>query len=97
MLLTENEYNLENTTDFADRLNNYTLEDDEIITSYDVSSLFIDEPLDISFDYIIEEIYTKNKLSKLCSKLLFRRLLVLSPFTEVPLDFTFDYIIEEIY
>ena len=68
MLLTENEYNLENTTDFADRLNNYTLEDDEIITSYDVSSLFIDEPLDISFDYIIEEIYTKNKLSKLCSK-----------------------------
>ena len=75
MPLTDNEYNIKNTIDFADRLKERTQSDDEILVSYDVSSLFTEVPLDDTFDYIIEEIYTKGKLQQLGSKLLFRRLL----------------------
>ena len=73
--LTENEYSIKTTTDFAERLSNRTVDDDEVLVSYDVSSLFTEVPLDETIDYIIHEIYTNNKLPQLSSKLLFRRLL----------------------
>ena len=56
MPLTENEYNIKNTTDFAARLQNRTLGKDEILVSYDVSSLFTEVPLDEIFDHIIDAI-----------------------------------------
>ncbi|KAL9977773.1 hypothetical protein ACROYT_G015213 [Oculina patagonica] len=73
--LTENEYSIKTTTDFAERLTNRTVDDDEVLVSYDVSSLFTEVPLDETIDHIIYEIYTNNKLPQLSSKLLFRRLL----------------------
>ena len=75
MPLTENEYNIKNTTDFAARLQNRTLDENEILVSYDVSSLFTEVPLDETFNYIIDAIYEKNMLPQLSSKLIFRRLL----------------------
>ena len=38
--LTENEYSIKTTTDFAERQSNRTVDDDEVLVSYDVSSLF---------------------------------------------------------
>ena len=73
--LTENEYSIKTTTDFAERLSNRTVDDDEVLVSYDVSSLFTEVPLDETIDHIIHEIYTNNKSPQLSSKLLFRRLL----------------------
>ena len=73
--LTENEYSIKTTTDFANRLNNRTVDDDDVLVSYDVSSLFTEVPLDDTIDYIIEEIYAHSKLPQLSSKLLFKRLL----------------------
>ena len=75
MPLTENEYNIKNTTDFAARLQNRTLDKDEILVSYDVSSLFTEVPLDETFDHIIDAIYERNMLPQLSSKLIFCRLL----------------------
>ena len=72
--LTENEYSIKTTTDFAERLGNRTVGDDEVLVSY-VSSLFTEVPLDETIDHIIHEIYTNNKLPQLSSKLLFKRLL----------------------
>ena len=52
--LTENEYSIKTTTDFAERLRNRTVNDDEVLVSYDVSSLSLlkfpsMEPLTTSF------------------------------------------------
>ena len=43
---------------------------------YDVKSLFINVPIQETIDYILDEIYVKNKLPKICSKLIFKRLLL---------------------
>ena len=51
-------------------VNNRTLDDDEVLVSYDVSSLFTEVLLDDTIDYI-KEIYTQSKLPQLSSKLLF--------------------------
>lgn len=75
MLLTDNEYNTKGTTDFAERLNNRLLGYDEILVSYDVSSLITEVPLDETFNCIVEEIYSNNRLPKLSSKLLYKRFL----------------------
>ena len=48
------------------------LEQDEIVLSHDVSSLFTEVHLDLNFVYIIDQVYNKNKLPPLSSKLLFR-------------------------
>jgi len=69
--LTENyEFSIKTTTDFAEHLSNRTVDDDEVLVSYDVSLLFTE-----TIDHIIHGIYTNNKLPQLSSKLLFRRLL----------------------
>ena len=50
MPLIENEFSLKNTTDFASYLNKCNVEPDEIPISYDVTSLFTEVPLDVTFD-----------------------------------------------
>ena len=44
--------------------------------SYDVESLFTSALIQKTIDYIIQEIYVKNKLPRIYSKLIFRRLLL---------------------
>ena len=51
------------------------LEDEEDV-SYDVESLFTNIPIKETIDYIIEQIYTYKKLKPICSKLIFKRLLL---------------------
>ena len=70
---TENEYSIKTTTDFAERLSNRPVDDDEVLVSYDVSSIFTEVPLNETIDHIVLEIYTNNKLPQLSSKLLLRR------------------------
>ena len=47
---------------------------DQDYVSYDVESLFtnvpVHEPVHEAIDYILEEIYVKEKLPKICSKLI---------------------------
>lgn len=51
------------------------LSQNEEYVSYDVESLFSNVPINETIDYIIDEIYTHKKLSQICSKLIFKRLL----------------------
>ena len=51
------------------------LPNEEYVT-YDVQSLFTNVPIQETIDYILDEIYVKNKLTKICSKLIFKRLLL---------------------
>ena len=41
-----------------------------------MKSLFTNVPIQETIDYILDEIYVKNKLPKICSKLIFKRLLL---------------------
>ena len=50
-------------------------EQDEIMVSYDVNSLFTEIPLDETIDYVIDQIYNEGKLPPLMSKTIFKRLL----------------------
>ena len=47
---------------------------DEEYVSYDVESLFMNVPVHETIDYILQEIYVKEKLPKICSKLIMKRL-----------------------
>ena len=49
---------------------------DEVYGSYDVESLFTNVPVHETIDYILQEIYVKEKLPKICSKLIMKRLLL---------------------
>ena len=49
---------------------------DEEYLSYDVESLFTNVPVHETIDYILQEIYVKEKLPKICSKLIMKRLLL---------------------
>ena len=50
--------------------------DHEKDTSYDVELLFTNIPIKNTIEYIIEQIYTHKKLKLICSKLVFKRLLL---------------------
>ena len=49
---------------------------DEEYASYDVESLFANVPVHETIDYILQEIYVKEKLPKICFKLIMKRLLL---------------------
>ena len=49
---------------------------DEEYVSYDVESLFTNVSVYESIDYILQEIYIKEKLPKICYKLIMNRLLL---------------------
>ena len=73
--LATNEHTINSTLNFADLLKVKTLEQDEIMVSYDVNSLFTEIPLDETIDYVIDQIYNERKLAPLMSKTIFKRLL----------------------
>ena len=74
--LTENDYTIKDTTEFPARLKDRTLDENEMLVSYDVTSLFTQVPLDETIDFIIDEIYNRKKLPPMGTKLLFKRLLI---------------------
>ena len=52
------------------------LQDDEEDVSYDVESLFTNIAIQETINYISEQIYVHKKLTPICLKLVFRRLLI---------------------
>ena len=52
------------------------LESDEQYVSYDVESLFTNIPLIDTINFILDEIYVNKKLQPICSRLIFKRLLM---------------------
>ena len=52
------------------------LQDNEEDVSYDVESLFTNFLIEEIINYITEQIYVHKKLIPICSKLIFRRLLI---------------------
>ena len=75
--LCSNEFSIKDTQTFPQLLRDSPpLKADEEYVSYDVDSLFTNIPLMETIEYIIKQIYTENKLPKICSKLIFKRLLI---------------------
>ena len=73
---SDNDYIIRNTQEFPKLLQQQDLLfPNEEYVSYDVKSLFTNVPIQETIDYILDEIYLKNKLPKICSKLIFKRLL----------------------
>ena len=73
--LAENHHTIKNTLDFADKLKDQTIEEDEIVVSYDVTSLFTEIPLDETINHIIDQIYNQQKLPQITPSPIFKRLL----------------------
>ena len=76
-LCSDNDYIVRNTQEFPKLLQQQDpLLPNEDYVSCDVKSLFTNVPIQETIYYILEEIYVKNKLPKICSKLIFKRLLL---------------------
>ena len=70
-LYTCNEYIIGNTQDFSKLIQEQSpLQLDNEYVSYDIESLFTNVPITETIEYILDEIYVKNKLPKLCSRLI---------------------------
>ena len=52
-----------------------TIDQNEVLISYDLFSLFTEVPLDETIDYIFHQIYFKNTLPPITSRCTFKRLL----------------------
>ena len=75
-LCGDNDYIIRNTQESPKLLQQQDLLfPNEEYVSYDVKSLFTNVPIQETIDYILDEIYLKNKLPKICSKLILKRLL----------------------
>ena len=73
----KNEYSVNDTQTFPSILSSILhLQDDEEDVSFDVESLFTNIPIEETINYITEQIYVHKKLMPICSKLIFRRLLI---------------------
>ena len=71
------EYIIQNTQEFAKITREQDpLKSNEQYVSYNVESLFTNVPVHETIEYVINEIYVENKLPKLCSKMIFKRLLL---------------------
>ena len=76
-LCSGNNYIIRNTQEFPMSLKQQDpLLPDEEYVSYDVESLFTSVPVHETIDYILQEIYDKEKLPKIRSKLIMKRLLL---------------------
>ena len=75
--LCKNEYFINDTQKFPSMLSSIPpLQDDEEDVSYDVESLLTNIPIQETINYINEQIYVHKKLTPICSKLIFRKLLI---------------------
>ena len=75
--LCKNEYSINDTHKFPSMLSSIPpLQDDEEDVLYDEESLFTNIPIEETINYIIEQIYVPKKLTPICSKHIFRRLMI---------------------
>ena len=75
--LCKNEYSINDTQIFPSMLSSIPpLQVDEKEVSYDVESLFTNASIQDAINYIFEQIYVHKKLTPICSKLIFRRMLI---------------------
>ena len=75
--LCKNEYFINDTQKFPSMLSLIPpLQDDEEDVSYDVKSLFTNILIEETINYIIKQIYVHKKLTPICLKLIFKRLLI---------------------
>ena len=75
--LCSNQYKISDTQEFASPIKDQPpLNDDEQYVSYDVDSLLTNIPVAETIKYIIHQIYTEKKIPPICSKLIFKRLLL---------------------
>ena len=74
--LCQNEYKIDDTQSFSSMLKQQTqISLDEEYVSFRVECLFTNILVEETISYIINEIYQKNKLPQICSKIIFKRLL----------------------
>ena len=74
--LCKNEYSINDAYKFPSMLSSIPpLQDDENV-SYDFESLFTNIPIEETINYITEQIHVHKKLMSICSKLIFRGLLI---------------------
>ena len=75
--LCSNQYKISDTQEFASLIKDQPpLNDEEEYVSYAVDSLFTNIPVAETIEYIIHQIYTEKKIPPICSKLIFKRLLL---------------------
>ena len=76
-LCSDNDYIIRNTQEFPKLLQQQDpfLPNEEYVW-YDVKSLFTNVPIQETINYILDDIYVKNKFPRICSKLIFKRLLL---------------------
>ena len=74
--LSRNEYTIDDTRIFSKHIKDLPpLQEDEEDVSYDVESSFTNIPINETIEYILDQIYNKERLKPICSKLIFKRLL----------------------
>ena len=88
-LCSDNDYIIRNMQEFPKLLQDSLFPNEEYMF-YDMKSLFTNMPSHETIDYISDEIYVKNKLPEICSKLILKRLL-LKFTTENTFMLTSDY------
>ena len=89
--MCQNKYKINDTQSFPPILKDQTpLNPNEKYVSYDVESLFTNIPVDETINYTINEFYQKHKLPQICSKTIFKRLLVKLT-TEVSFQFNYKH------
>ena len=75
--LCKNELAINDTQYFSEDIKNIpSLQEDEGDVSYDVESLSINIPINETIDYILDQICNKKKLKLICSKIIFKSLLL---------------------
>ena len=75
--MCKNEYSVDDMQKFSNMLSSILpLQDDQEDLSYDDESLFTNIPIEETINDTIEQIYIQKNFMPICSKLIFRRLLV---------------------
>ena len=75
--LSNNKYTIQDTQQFPEMITSLpSLLNDEEYVSYDVDSLFTNVPFTDTIDYILHQIYHEKKLKPICSKTVFKRILL---------------------
>ena len=75
--LCNSEYIIKDTQSFAKLIKELPpLKEDKEDVSYDIESLFTNIPINDTIDYILDQICVQHKLKPICSKLIFKRLLI---------------------
>ena len=86
--LCQSEYIIKDTQSFAKLIKELPpFQEDKENVSYDIEFLFTNIPIHDTIDYILEQIYVPYKLKPICSKLIFKHLLIKLS-TEVTFTFT---------